>query len=250
MNPSPPLVEQTPPDEGWSLTRWYSLLMLAVAMHLALVFLFGAKKAPAPRVASNVPQLRIAEGDSEFIALNDPTLFVLPHGAVDFEPVDWRVPPGVSPPSFHWTEPAPYLPVAEKLLGADFDVFLQTNRFASLPLDFRPQPQFTAPEMVINPALPKASTVQLAGGLAGRQWLNLPPIPAIARNDILAPSRVQLLVDPSGNVISTVLLDSSEWEAADQKALELAGAARFNPAPAPALGEMIFNWHTVPTNAP
>ena len=253
MNPLSPPAEQSPLDEGWSRTRWFVLLMLAVAAHFAFVFLFGAKKATAPRAVTNVPQLHIAESDNEFIALNDPTLFAQPHGALDFEPVAWRLPPGISPPTFHWTEPAPFLPVAEKVLGADFNGFLQTNRFAKLTLDFKPQPQFAEPTIILASSLPQTSTAQLVGGLAGRQWLNLPAIPIIAYNDILPPSRVQLLVDTSGNVISTVLLDSSEWDTADQQALQLARTAKFNPAPAPALGEMIFNWHTLPntsTNTP
>jgi TonB family protein len=58
------------------------------------------------------------------------------------------------------------------------------------------------------------------------------------------------LVDPAGNVVSAILLESSTFDAADQRALQLARNLRFAPAPRLMLGEIIFNWHTVPTNAP
>jgi hypothetical protein len=42
-------------------------------------------------------------------------------------------------------------------------------------------------------------------------------------------------------------------DAADQRALELAGTLRFAPSSRLTFGKLIFNWHTVPpaaTNAP
>ena len=75
-----------------------------------------------------------------------------------------------------------------------------------------------------------------------------PPSPAV--NDVIPPSRVQLLVDKSGNVTSTVLLETSGYDAADQQALELARTLQFVPADKLMFGEIIFNWHTVPLNAP
>jgi hypothetical protein len=71
---------------------------------------------------------------------------------------------------------------------------------------------------------------------------------------------VQLLVNEAGDVVSAVLLPpdsgyaaTDQYDQADQRALELARAARFAPAPRLTMGRMIFNWHTVPppaTNAP
>jgi outer membrane biosynthesis protein TonB len=69
---------------------------------------------------------------------------------------------------------------------------------------------------------------------------------------VIAPSKVQALVDTAGNV-SPVLLESSANAAADQIALQLARNLRFAPAPRLMFGEIIFTWHTVPvtaTNAP
>ena len=77
---------------------------------------------------------------------------------------------------------------------------------------------------------------------------------------MIAPSRVQVLVDEAGDVVSAVLLPpdnpaeaAGHDAAADQRALALARAARFAPSSRLTVGQMIFNWRTVPppaTNAP
>ena len=69
-------------------------------------------------------------------------------------------------------------------------------------------------------------------------------------NDVIAPSRVQLLVDKNGDVVSVVLLETSGYDPADQTALALARSLRFVPAEKLMFGEIIFNWQTVPTSAP
>ena len=78
--------------------------------------------------------------------------------------------------------------------------------------------------------------------------------------DVIAPSKVQVLVDEAGAVVSAVLLPpdnragaAAQYDPADQRALELARAARFAPSSRLTVGQMIFNWRTVPppaTNAP
>ncbi len=75
-----------------------------------------------------------------------------------------------------------------------------------------------------------------------------PPLP---RNDVLAPSTVQLLVDTAGNVASAVVPEPNadhDYDA-DQLALQLVRNLRFAPAPRLMFGEITFTWHTVPTNA-
>jgi len=96
--------------------------------------------------------------------------------------------------------------------------------------------------------------------LAPRLARNPVPVPSLPYNDVIAPSRVQVLVDAAGNVGSAVLLppdnpleSAGHYDAADRRALELARAARFAPAPSLTFGRLIFNWHTVPiasTNEP
>ena len=238
-----------PAAEGWSWQKIIFLIVLALAAHLAFIFLLGAKKVAAPRVVTNVPVFRLADNTSELIRLTDPTLFVVPH-AEDFGHTTLLHSPAVAAPSFRWTEAPPFLPPNVASLGAAFNSFMQTNHFAATKLNFKPEPQLLAPEANIESALPTASTWQLTGDLAHRHLLNTlsPPSPAV--NDVIPPSRVQLLVDKSGNVTSTVLLETSGYEAADQQALELARTLQFVPADKLMFGEIIFNWHTVPLNAP
>ena len=127
---------------------------------------------------------------------------------------------------------------------------MQTNRFATVTLNFKPEPLITMPQADIESALPQNSTWQLAGEISGRRILNILVAPTLAVNDVIAPSRVQLLVDKSGNVTSAVLLETSGYNDADQKALELARTLQFVPADKLTFGEIIFNWHTVPVSAP
>jgi TonB family protein len=253
MNPSsaePPSFTAPPgPDPGWSWRKWSFILILALAAHLGLVFLFGANQLPAPRRVISVPQFHLATGHAELMALTDPTLFVLPHEAADFVPSGWRVSPAAGAPAFSWMEPAPSLLPATNDLGAMFSSFLRTNPVASLTNDFKPPPRFAAPGVMTEPAVPQRSSVQITGELA-RRLIETPAAPVLAGSDILKPGRVQVLVDESGQVASAVLLEACEDEAADRKALEIARATRFKPAHGSEFGEMIFHWHTVPTNAP
>ena len=98
--------------------------------------------------------------------------------------------------------------------------------------------------------VPQNSLLQLAGDLAHRRMLNSIIVPTLAYNDVIKPSRVQALVDANGNIVSVVLIGSSEYAAADQTALTLARTARFAPAAGLMLGELIFTWRTLPTNTP
>ena len=137
---------------------------------------------------------------------------------------------------------------------------MQTNHFAGFELQLKPSLKLSAPGLPIEPALAQNSTLRVEGELAQRQLpsqINLTNWPYA---NVIAPSKVQVLVDAAGNVVSTVLLPpdsgftaADQYEKADQCALELARAARFAPSSRLTVGRMIFNWHTVPppaTNAP
>ncbi len=251
MNPPSaeiPLRAEPAPADGWGWKKFLLILALVFAAHLAFVFLLGAKKTAAARVAANVPVFRLADNRSELVRLTDPTLFALPHSE-DFVPVAWSH-PAADTNSFHYTEPPSFLPLAVADLGATFRVFMQTNRLAVTQLNFKPPPQLVAPSANLESVLPQNSTWQLAGEIARRKILKPFTAPTLAFNDILSPSRVQLLVEPDGNVISAVLLETSGYDHADQQALELARALRFAPADKLMFGEILFNWHTVPVVSP
>jgi TonB family protein len=242
-----------PPAAGSGWKKFSLFVALAFVVQLTLVFLLGAKKNAAPRAVNNVPVFQLAGNGSELVWLTDPTLFVLPQPE-DFAAAGWPPPPAVTNLLFRYTEAPSFLASpAVSSLGAAFKTFMRTNQVAPFQPGFKPEPQLFMPEMAIESLLPQISTWHLAGEIAGRQILNTFSAPTLAVNDVIAPSRVQLLVDTDGTVASAVLLESSGYDAADQQALELARTLRFAPADRLMFGEIDFNWHTVPvttTNAP
>ena len=246
-------------SERWTRTRWLAFIALIFAAHVAFIFAFGEKKQIIPRAVTNVPALKLADNSGELLALNDPTLFALPNPK-DFASAVWLKTPDVKQPSFRWTEPPRWLPLAAENLGAAFQQFMQTNSLASHTLDFKPTPELSAPSLPIEPALAQNSTLQIEGELAQRRLLNEINLPSLPYNDVIAPSIVQVLVDAAGNVVSAVLLPSENsleaaghYDAADQRALELARRLRFasggSNGRVDISAKLIFNWHTVPHRA-
>jgi hypothetical protein len=240
-------------SEGWSRQRWLTLIALVFAAHVGLIFIFGAKKQIVPRAVKDVPQLQLADNANDLIALDDPTLFALPN-AKDFAAAVWLKMPVIAPPDFRWTESPRWLALADGKLGATFTQFMQTNQFAALPFDFKPPLQLSQPVSPVEPALAQTSTLQITGDLAQRRLLNRLDLPSWPY--AIAPSKVQVLVNSAGYVVSPVLLPPDNgfsaadyYAVADQRALELARTARFAPAPHATFGQLIFNWHTVPPNS-
>ncbi len=243
----------------WTRGRWLTLIALIFAAHVALLFVFGGRKQIVPRAVTNVPTLKLADDSSEWIALNDPTLFALPHQK-DFASAIGLQTAALKQPSFRWTEPPRWLSLFADELGMAFNQFMQTNRFASFELQLKPSLKLSTPLLPIKPVLAQNSTLRVEGELAQRQL----PSPINLTNwpyaNVIAPSKVQVLVDAAGNVVSTVLLPpdsgftaADQYEKADQRALDLARAVRFTPSSHLTVGRMIFNWHTVPminTNEP
>ncbi len=81
-------------------------------------------------------------------------------------------------------------------------------------------------------------------------------LPSLPDDDVIPPSRIQVLVDQSGRIVSAILLPSTDsteaiqrCDAADQRALGIAKQLRFNPARQLDLGEILFSWHTVPMHS-
>jgi hypothetical protein len=215
-----------------------------------------------PRSVTDAPTLRLAAGSDGLLALNDPTLFALPRPG-DFVTAIWSQAPVVKRPSSRSPEAPRWLPLSAEGLMTVFNHFMQTNLIPGLPLQLKPLVKLSTPSQPIEPALPQVSTVRVEGDLTQRRLLtpltqmDLPSWPVA---DVIAPSKVQLLVNAAGEVVSASVLPSdnnletlSHYDAADQRALELVRAARFAPAPHLTIGQMIFTWHTVPppaTNSP
>ena len=249
---------------AWTARRWWTLVVLVLLAQIGLVVALGAKKLPPVRTVAGIPFLRLVAATNELIMLNDPTLFALPHDR-DFAAAVRNQPPAaprLTHPSFRWPEPPGWLPLTTGPVGDDFVRLLQTNQFAVWSLDFKPRPPAppAAPPDRLPP--PRQSSLRLRGELAQRTLLA--PNPLVLTNwpaaDVIAPSKVQVLVTPAGQVFDAVLLppdygleSDAPDDRADQMALTLARSARFAPADHETVGQMIFNWQTVPvagTNAP
>jgi TonB family protein len=235
-------------SESWSRRRWQTLILLVFAAHLALVFLFGEKKPVTPRAVTQMPALQLAKDADELLELNDPTLFALPHQR-DFAAAVWLQMPDVKPPPFRYTELPRWLPLSADSLGATFSHLMQTNVFASRPLDFKPALALSTPVLPFEPLLLQHSTMQVEGELAQRQLPASISLTNWPYADVLAPCVVQVLVNAAGNVVSTVSLTPSGYAAADQRALAIARTLRFTPSAGLTIGRIIFNWHTVPPTA-
>ena len=248
---------------SWTRRRWLTVIALVLAAHVALVFVFGGRKRIVPRAVNNVPILKLADDSRgapapnhptlfEWLALNDPTLFALPHQK-DFAAAIRLQNAATNQPSFRWTELPRWLDLSADDLGQVFNQFMQTNRFADFELQLKPPFNLSAPALPIEPVLAQNSTLRVEGELARRLLspaVNLTNWPYAG---VIAPSKVQVLVDASGNVVSTVLLPpdsgftaADQYDQADQRALELARAMRFTPSSRLTIGRMTFNWHTVP----
>ena len=242
---------------AWPLSRWLLLIALVLAAHVVLIFTFGARKPIKPRAVTNVPELELAGNSGEWLTLNDPTLFALP-SREGFAGPAWLEPPHVQFHRQEWTEPPRWLQLSPGELGASFSQFMQTNRFATFRFELKPPPQLTVPLVPLEPAFAEASTLRIEGDLARRPLLTSMKLPSWPYADIIAPSRVQVLLNAAGDVVSAVLLppdnpDEVRDADADQYALNLARAARFAPAAGVTVGQLIFDWRAiapVATNAP
>ena len=243
-----------PPGEGWSRQRWLMLVAFVFAAQVTLILALGEKQFPPQRAVANVPQFTLADSANEMIALDDPTLFALPHGD-NFAPAVSGQMLVVANSSFRWTEPpGELLSPAVGNLGAVFTRFMQTNQFATINLNFKPEPELSEPVLSLQPAFAENSTLRVEGELAQRKLLNPLSLPSWPYADVIAPSRVQVLVDADGGVFSPVLLPPDNPgevhdSDADQRALELARGLRFAPASRPAFGQLIFDWRTVAPSA-
>jgi hypothetical protein len=252
--------------QRWPLRRWLSALVIVGAGQLIFIFWLGDYSAPKPRGAALAPVIEVSGQSSwELLALNDPTLFALPHRQ-GFAGAAWMAasrPP--EPPADRPEEPF-WLPLSTRGLGQDVSHFLgQRATNPPLPL-LEPRPAFVRPPLPPGPAVQSRSSVRFEGALAARALLNnTAELPAWPNEELLTNTVVALAITAGGDPFSATLLSSSGSKEADQRALREAHAIRFQAAEdlAPgqpgnivsnlAWGKMIFEWRTVPaqtTNVP
>jgi TonB family protein len=241
----------------WSSRRLLITTALLFAAQLALIFVLGERGPTPTRPPAAAPVLGLALEHTETLALNDPTLFALPHPQ-GFAGRAWLQTPVRGVPSRRWVEPPQWLSLDAAALGTAFRELAQAHRPESLRWTVNPLPELApAAPREPTPAPPSQSALVLADGLAARRLLNPPELPAWPAADLLTNTVVRVLVNGDGVVRSATVLGRSGSAEADQFALNAARAARFEPvapaagAPPLQLGAMVFLWSTLPlTNAP
>lgn len=250
--------KQSAGETPWPPLHWWGVVALICSAQLGMIFWLGARHPVTPRRPFPTPPISlVGERNSDLAELIDPTLFALPNPH-SFSGIARALTPSREFVSADWTEPMRWLTVTQEKLGESFKQLLVDSTAEPRPIAEKSDPKTALPGTLPNlPALPTQSSLQLEDGLAGRSLLNPPALSSWPSADILSPSVVQVMVDAGGQVISAALLSGSGLGEADQVALELAKAARFEPLrdggkerlrqPLGGLsrGKMVFQWLTI-----
>ncbi|HXT10211.1 MAG TPA: hypothetical protein VN873_01515 [Candidatus Angelobacter sp.] len=240
------------------LGLWVAVV-LAFGVQIGLVFLVGNPPPVKPFQPPVPPVIHVdSNGTNALLALQDPTLFILPH-LDNFSGAGWMK---FTPPEFastNWSEPARPLELATEQLGATFVAYMQTTQ----PPQFQPHIESGLIEGGPGPMAPLAtpSTMRVEGDLARLRLLTPVHLPPQTNADVLTNSVVQLLVDGRGFPFSPVIL-AGDPSVDASSLLNFVKTLRFAPALSETLkqvpadkvteGKLVFEWHTVPpapTNA-
>ena len=245
----------------WPLRRWGVTVALIFGVQLGLIIWLGSTAPIHPRPAAPAPTLRLTgQAFAELRALNDPTLFILPHPE-GFSGPAWRRTTRPEFRPFEWSAPTNHFPLGIDRLGTVFNRLFETGDLPALQLPSQIEAAPTLPNIPPLPVLAGQSVLQLEDGLAQRHLLAPLELKSWQNPDILANSVVRVGVDAGGQPVSVTLHSRSGSVAADQYALDQAWAARFEPLSGSSAetllkptahlswGRMIFQWHTVPMPA-
>lgn len=241
----------------WSRKRWWFLVCLVFVVHIGFIFGFGDRKPIAARPPMPTTKLVLASPNDELIALDDPTLFALPHRR-SFSAAAWLETPEIPFQPYRWSEPPRLMGLPVERLGETFAQFMRTNTFSRFAFQTKVAPLPTEVSLPVPAGLPTKSTLRLTGELAKRRWLNPPALKAYEAAELLTNSVIQVTVLPDGYVFSTKMLPPGSGSSeADDDARKAARSAHFTPDRTNgnklAVGNIVFEWATVPlaaTNAP
>ncbi len=240
---------RTQPPPGWSWRRWWLTISGVLAGQVLLVVLLSAHPLPRPLARPAPDRYRILTDPQapqhlgELPWIGDPAEFALAsrHG---FSGPIWRLVPQFAHQTIEWSEPPQWLGLEVARLGVVSAPGAETGPAAENPIAERPAP-VPGPWPEVTGIAPPSSTLRLEGELAARRLLKPLELPEWTVNRALQSTAVQVIVDARGAVLSAVLLPGgSGAPETDQRALELARHAAFNPVPGPPLtwGRLRFEW--------
>jgi hypothetical protein len=250
-----------PEDSPWSRQRWFLLVLVIFGLHLAALWLVSERTGQVrlrtePRAMARWQTSPAgAQKLLDALEVSDPTLFAMVNTG-GFSGAAWLQPPPPTYRASEWTDAQRWLAQPVQTLGEAFQHFA-TNQRAPL---FEParKPEAPVPTLAVRqPVLRERSRLIVEGSLVQRPLVQSPPLRSWPAADVLADTRVQVLVDADGLIFSPRLLSPGGVQdpmqrAADQHAIELTRALRFAPAPGrpttssapPEPGTLVFQWHT------
>ena len=249
--------------QPWSRQRWGWIIAMVFVAQVVLVYWLGERGPVQARPPAPDQKLQFLQGVSaEWLALNDPTLFALPHPQ-GFTASAWLDVPNITNHPFEWTQDPDWLRLPVARLGTTAPNLAETRLDAAIRLPPMPFPDLPVPERFPITSVPERSRLRLGEPLAGRALLTPFDLPDPVNSDIATNTVIQIVVDPLGRPRSFTLLSSSGVPAADDEALHFARTVRFaplpgaetEPDPGPASpsrltwGTLIFDWHTLPLPA-
>lgn len=237
--------------------KFFLAIGIVFAVQVAVILWSSDRSQTLPRKPDPTPVFKFENARApELVALENPTLFVLPNRQ-GFSGEGWMKAPRLEFRPPNWTEPVRWLEVAADDLGATFTEYVEAHPTIPFRNITPPEPTLTFP--VITPTLTelRPSILRIEGQLAQRPLLNAPELPLM--EGPLTNTVVQVLVDPLGNTFSALLLKpGSGSEKADELALQIARNAQFKsieptgpdraslPEPKLMLGTLIFEWQPLP----
>ena len=253
-------VDTTFNPERWRSHRWWATVFLVLAAQVVIIFWLGDQGPIAERSKTPALSMELAgKVSGEVLALNDPSLFALPHKE-SFAGQAWLSVPKFGAEPFIWTEPPQWLNLPVDQLGGGFRSFLETNQITPSQALAENDPRLNTFDAK-QPQRPTESTFRFLGDLGGRALLTPFSLNTWTNAEPLTNSIVQVLLDSEGRALSVTLLCSSGSSEADKYAIKTAEIARFEPlssaghGPTKPLtglkwGQIIFDWRTVPVPAP
>jgi hypothetical protein len=237
------------PTSSWPRSRWLIAITVVCGIQFAMIVLLTLRSPVVSKVEPNTVVTIPGNLSSEIQALTDPTLLAL-GGTRGFSRI-WMDLPELEPVDPTWEQTPDWLAINPQGLGSNFQAFAASTGEPSRGLAFKPEPETlpSAPPRT-GPSWPPASRLSITGGLNTRRLLHRPELPSWPAEDLLVPTRVRVVVDARGMVMSTTLQSGSGSTSADQFALKTSRQLRFAPSRSAnrerslAFGELVFQWHT------
>lgn len=253
------MTASAPEPTTWNLHRW---LATGVSIFLAqfLFIYFLSKAGPNPSRSLPTPFLLVLSStqwpeewfSQEFLA-SDPSLFAVP-GTHGFSGAAWLKDPVRSYDArnlFEQKEVPYWLALNSGQLGTSLNQFVRTNTAGPILRTEDSAPKIQT-RLLDPPNEAKTnSQLRVEGDLTTRVLLSPPELASWPHTNILSNTVARIAVDQNGMVISMRLLSNSGLEKADRSAMDAARQFQFTRDKRTMVwGELIFDWHTLPVEAP